>query len=125
VEDPFERLRKAIPGGELFELDDLSTVSPKSVPLQHFADQVLDVPEEVFLGGSHQQVGAPVLLQVGRDGVQRVPHRQDELALGEDRRAGRTEPAEIHLAFISELVFCKVRLTPVELQHVHRVAPIW
>ena len=23
------------------------------------------------------------------------------------------------------LVFCKVRLTPVELQHVHRVAPIW
>ena len=24
-----------------------------------------------------------------------------------------------------QLVFCKVRLTPVELQHVHRVAPIW
>ena len=23
------------------------------------------------------------------------------------------------------LVFCKVRLTPVELQHVHRAAPIW
>ena len=27
--------------------------------------------------------------------------------------------------FVLFLVFCKVRLTPVELQHVHRVAPIW
>lgn len=34
------------------------------------------------------------------------------------------EIAELH-ASIQELVFCKVRLTPVELQHVHRVAPIW
>ena len=31
---------------------------------------------------------------------------------------------EAQLPYFS-LVFCKVRLTPVELQHVHRVAPIW
>ena len=34
-----------------------------------------------------------------------------------------TEPTRIRSIY--ELVFCKVRLTPVELQHVHRVAPIW
>ena len=34
---------------------------------------------------------------------------------------GAEPPTPVRL----RLVFCKVRLTPVELQHVHRVAPIW
>ena len=94
--------------------------------LLHQAAQVGIRCRLLLLDRGFYSVGVIRYLQVGPPSV---PDACD-LPRPPARRSARTERdqrldlAKQRLRDL-HLVFCKVRLTPVELQHVHRVAPIW